>query len=137
MDIFQEKLAICGDYCQESNHSFQQGRIKNFEFVLVNHVHTQIYQFPKFFSDGLNVLLEKLTQMNLILRGMAPQTDAKNFGENILGDRICKIYFVYIICGTQTFKKYMRKNILGYGFCQIRTKCCFSQPLLCLPSLFS
>ena len=40
--------------------------------------------YANFFSDGLNVLLEKLTQMNLILRGRAPQTDANNFGENIL-----------------------------------------------------
>ena len=55
MDIFQEKLDICGDYCQESNHSFQQGRIKNFEFLLVNHVHTQIYQFPQFFCSPTRI----------------------------------------------------------------------------------
>jgi len=39
--------------------------------------------YANFFSDGLNILLEQHIQMNQILRGMAPQTTAKNFGENI------------------------------------------------------
>ena len=40
-------------------------------------------KYATFFSDGLDTLLEHNTQMNQILQGLAPQTTAKNFGENV------------------------------------------------------
>ena len=40
-------------------------------------------QYANFFSDGLDTLLEHNTQMNQILQGLAPETTAKNFGENV------------------------------------------------------
>ena len=40
-------------------------------------------KYANFFSDGLDTLLEHNTQMNQILLGLAPQTTAKNFGENV------------------------------------------------------
>ena len=48
-----------------------------------NYLEEDKEDYANFFSDGLNRLLENLERMNQIILGLAPETDAKNFGENI------------------------------------------------------
>ena len=48
-----------------------------------NYLEEDKEDYANFFSDGLNRLLKNLERMNQIILGLAPETDAKNFGENI------------------------------------------------------